>query len=206
MWLSTSYYPTYSAKGSFTYRAKGFTLVEILLVVVIIGVMAGLALLALGGNESRLLQLEASRLQQRLLLAQDEAGFRQQNLGLQIDSDGYEFLQYDEDNDQWLPLQDPKLSQHQFELPVNLRLELEGSPLLIAPNREESPGGASQAGIGDQATQPNILLLASGENSAFSLVLSLKDDGSRQSNGQHPTQVLSSDGFSPITRVSQVGP
>ncbi|MBR9912693.1 MAG: type II secretion system minor pseudopilin GspH [Gammaproteobacteria bacterium] len=158
---------------------RGFTLLEVLLVVVIIGVMAGLASLAIGGNESRLLQQEAERLQQVLTMAQDEAAFQQRNLGLKLMDDGYRFYQFDEQERSWLEMTDTPFQAHRFELPLYTSLELEGTAF------ELSPGGDSKN------QPPEILFLASGENSAFILELELTGD-------RRASRTLFSDGFAPI--------
>ncbi|GAB3096080.1 type II secretion system minor pseudopilin GspH [Aestuariicella hydrocarbonica] len=173
-------------------HSRGFTLLEILLVVIIIGVMASLALLAIGGNDSRLLQQEASRLQQRLLLAQNEAVFNQCNLGLQFTDSGYTFLHFDETQADWQKLNESGLTPYQFELPIHLRLELEGKVLQLQP---QSQGNRSN-GSNSERLRPQVLLLADGEISAFTLTMSLK--GVQRPDQQR--QQLSSDGFSPISR------
>lgn len=182
---------------------RGFTLVEILLVVVIIGVMAGLATLAVGSKAPRQLQQEAERLHQRLRLAQDEALFNQKNLGVLLSDSGYRLLQYDEKDDRWLPLQTDLNSsggvlrdggRYEFTIPVVVSLALTGAPLQL------SRKDASQLDLSDrfnsdnnESLQPELVLLANGEMSPFTLTLQRQQD-------ERSRQVLHSDGFSPITR------
>lgn len=205
----------------------GFTLVEILLVVVIIGVMAGLASLAIGSNGARQLQQEAMRLQQRLLLAQDEAAYSQTHLGVIFTDTGYQLLRYAAQDDVWEALQsgnptnsgNPTHSgnknnteshvqnsllreggQYEYAIPVSLSLELAGAPLQLARQKPASVYALSGT-LGDwdrnhsNNLQPELLLLANGETSPFTLTLQLQND-------PRSTQVLHSDGFSPITRTS----
>ena len=47
-------------------RMRGFTLLELLMVIVVIGVMAGLAVATGGGNAGRELRRDAARMQQAL--------------------------------------------------------------------------------------------------------------------------------------------
>lgn len=155
--------------------------------VVIIGVMAGLASLSLGGNDTRLLKKEAQRLQQLLNMAQDEATFQQQNIGVRFDREGYSFLQYTIANQQWETYEQTPYQKHQFELPIDLMLELEGTALELKNAESDSDEKPAQL--------PELLLLASGEGSAFSLTLTLRDD-------DRVLQQLSSDGFSPIERLT----
>jgi general secretion pathway protein H len=157
---------------------QGFTLLEILLVITIIAIMAGMATLAIGGSDTRLLQQEARRLQQVLLMAQDRAAFKHSNLGLQLTDDGYRFLRYS--NQSWIEMDEKPFAPHQFELPLQLDLQLEGADLNLT----------SDDGDEDIPT-PEILVLASGENSAFALELSVDDTRVRP-------WILHSDGFSSI--------
>ena len=193
----------------YTTKQLGFTLVEILLVVVIIGIMAGLASLAIGSNGPRQLQQEAVRLQQRLLMAQDEAAFSQKNLGLLFTEDGYQLLQYDAEEDHWQPLQNRTgnpssglirgSGDYKYDIPVVLSLELDGASLKLSRDKPSVQYSASNpiSGLGrnnKEDLQPELLLLANGESSPFTLNLRLKSD-------PRSTQTLHSDGVSPITRT-----
>lgn len=187
---------------------QGFTLIEILLVVVIIGIMAGLASLAIGSNKPRQLQQEAMRLQQRLLMAQDEAAFTQSNLGLIFTETGYQILQYDTEGDQWFPLQsDPhsgshplrSLSDYEYAIPIELSLEISGVPLKLSRAKSSSRYSLSNnADHQDQSKkadlQPELLLLANGESSVFTIVMQLK-------HNPQSKQILHGDGFSLIKRT-----
>ena len=82
---------------------QGFTLIELMVVVVIIGVMAALSTMSVGGNDMRRLQSEANRLQQFITLTQDEAIFRQKNFGLYLSSSNeYSLLTFDPQVHLWV--------------------------------------------------------------------------------------------------------
>ena len=74
-------------------RAGGFTLIELMVVITIIGIMAGLiSLSVVTGDPAKEAQREAQRFINVMSLALDQAAFNQQDMGLQIEEDQYRFL------------------------------------------------------------------------------------------------------------------
>jgi len=75
------------------YGQGGFTLVELLIVVIVVGVMAGAVLFTMQPNSrSRLVGEEAQRLYAMIRLAVDESIYTSQELGIEVFGDGYRFL------------------------------------------------------------------------------------------------------------------
>ena len=104
---------------------------ELLVVLVLIGVVAGLASLSIGDGAERKMRSEAARLAAILRLARDElliTGESDRALGLR--RDGYSFLELvvlDDHTREWRPLVDPQLGPRQFEQGLlELQLELDG--------------------------------------------------------------------------------
>jgi len=100
-------------------RARGFTLVELLVVIVIAAV--ALAMVAINGlpGSQRGLRFEAERLAQILSLAREEAQVRGQPIRLQADASGYRFLILKER--QWRPLlDDADLRARAWEEPTGI--------------------------------------------------------------------------------------
>lgn len=97
-------------------RQTGFTLFEVLIVLVLIGVMAGLATLSLGDGAERELRREADRLATVLKLARDElliSGGSERALGIRRDS--YSLLDLvllDDATREWQPVNDAQLGPH----------------------------------------------------------------------------------------------
>ena len=74
-------------------RRAGMTLVEILVVLSIVGVMAGITVLSVGiGDRGVSLESEANRLADRLRLASDETLVTRRPLTLAFDPGGYQFV------------------------------------------------------------------------------------------------------------------
>lgn len=90
----------YLSKGN--RRQGGFTLLELLLVVIIIAVISGLAVLSLGDRSEHGLQLEAEKLKAVLESLSEEAVFQQKPYGLQIVAHGYRSLVWNYSNGEWV--------------------------------------------------------------------------------------------------------
>lgn len=73
-------------------RAGGFTLLEVLIVVLIIGIVSGLAVIAIRDDPADRVATEARRLSALLTLASQESVLQSRELALEIGRDGYRFL------------------------------------------------------------------------------------------------------------------
>jgi general secretion pathway protein H len=109
-------------------REQGLTLVEMLVVLAIIGVMAGAVVLAIGRAGGGGAQAEARRLATRLALAADETMVTDQPVAIDWDTRGYRFLGWN--GKAWVESKTPALEPH--KLPTGLALEAAGArPLRI---------------------------------------------------------------------------
>ena len=76
---------------------NGFTLIELMIVITIIGIMAGLiGLSVFTGDPSKEAQKEARRFIAVMTMALDESAFNQQDLGIYLEEEGYSFLVWGE--------------------------------------------------------------------------------------------------------------
>ncbi|WP_150300451.1 GspH/FimT family protein [Pseudomonas profundi] len=121
----------YQHRHSWRQRQYGFTLMELLVVLVLVGVVASLATLSVGDGAERKLRTEAERLAGALRLARDElliTGEADRALGLRHDA--YSFLELmilDDATREWQPVRDPQLGPRQLEQGlIELDLEIEG--------------------------------------------------------------------------------
>lgn len=101
---------------------RGFTLIEMLIVILIIGV--AMAMISVGGlpGSREGLRFETERLSHLLLLAREEAQIRGASIRLDIDESRYRFLI--RRNGEWRPiLDDPDLRERLWAAPTRIGIE-----------------------------------------------------------------------------------
>ena len=91
-------YLRYPCRRHITLRTRGFTLIEVLVVVLLMVIVLGMVGLKLGGNDGRTVRQEADRLAALLLSAQQEAILQGRELALAPQTNGYEFQGLNEKN------------------------------------------------------------------------------------------------------------
>jgi general secretion pathway protein H len=147
-------------------RSKGFTLVEILVVIVIIAVVISLTVLSVNstGRDSQL-DDETKRIEGLVGLLHDRALLEGRDFGLRIEPGSYEFVRYDTRISRWMPFD----QEHEFrkrDLPkgVSFQLMLDSQVVVIKP--------VDRNLASDQApTPPQVAIAASGEGTPFRLTL-----------------------------------
>lgn len=106
---------------------SGFTLIEILVVVLIIGITVGFALLAFGDfGRERKISLAAEEFSQFLELIHEHALLEASTLRLQVTSTGY-YVQKLSPNNQWQPLSSSLYKPHVFPPSTQVTVDY-GSP------------------------------------------------------------------------------
>jgi general secretion pathway protein H len=121
-------------------KARGFTLLELLVVIVIAGLTLGLVAFNAMPSAQQALQNEAQRIALLLQMARDEAIVRNRPIAFEADSDHYRFLL--RENNRWQPLtQDDLLRERAFKrapltLSINPPLAENSMPLRLVFGRE----------------------------------------------------------------------
>ncbi|MCP5162032.1 MAG: type II secretion system minor pseudopilin GspH [Hahellaceae bacterium] len=177
----------FSIRKSLDPRSTGFTLIEILIVLVILSLVTGIAVFYVGGsNVDREMENEARRLHGLFRLAADEAVISNQEIGFYFDEEGYEFLSYDEKEQQWLAMQSDTLRARRF--PSWLSSEFQGEANTV-----------SQLAINDEKEQhtPLLVFLSSGETTPFKIQMAMSGDSA---NGFE----IFTNGLDPIT-IQRIG-
>lgn len=138
---------------------RGFTLLELLVVILIIGIIISFASLSVGQHASRSLQDEAERIHSLLRLAAEESVLQGRELAMQFSTEGYLFVALE--GADWLPVEGDRLfREREFPPGLNLDLSLEGVEVDLL----------------DSENPPRIFVLSSAEMTPFVLTLG-NDEG-----------------------------
>lgn len=148
-------------------KAQGFTLIELLIAMVLIGLMSGMAVLAMGNaDQSKQQQLEAERLSMLLELAEQEAMIRGDSIAVELFGEGYRFLFLQQD--EWQPeTADQLFKPRTLDARMHLTLKLDEKPVYL----NKRPGGKVHP-------EPQIILTPDGASEAFQIGIAQHDSES----------------------------
>lgn len=141
-------------------RDAGFTLLELMAVILIIGIIVSFASLSIGQNTSRIVQDEVERLHGLVQLASEEAVLQGRELALEFNRDRYQFLELGSEG--WQPIEEDKMFRAR-PLPETVKVELMLEGI--------------EASFEDKENLPRIFILSSGELIPFKLTLSTDEGG-----------------------------
>jgi general secretion pathway protein H len=174
----------------------GFTLVEILVVVVIIGIITIGALLSMSFiGPDRELHTEADRIADLMNYAQDQGELQTREMGLYCTDHSYKFLAFDARRNLWVPIDDDDaLRARSLPDAIKLQLVVEGREVVLASLADEqkkngaatnaataaassappsaptyTPGGAASSA--PNTLQPHVMIFSNGDLTSFKLTL-----------------------------------
>jgi general secretion pathway protein H len=146
-------------------RSKGFTLVEILIVMLIITVVVSLTVLSVTstGRDGQLDE-ESRRIEGLVGLLHERALLEGRDFGVLIEPAAYQFVVYDTRRNLWLTLDQESEFRHR-DLPkgISFQLQLDSQTVVIKPIDRNLSNGAPP--------NPQIAIAASGEGTPFRLIL-----------------------------------
>jgi len=147
-------------------RAAGFSLIELLVVIVILAIMASMVLISMGTLRSDdTTETEARRLVALLELVAEEALIQGRDYGVEFFADGYRFLSWDPDTRLWSVVDDEALLRRR-ELPPELRVVLAIDGREVVVDAEDLRRNRPQ----DELV-PQVAVFSSGELTPFELFL-----------------------------------
>ena len=82
-------------------QQRGFTLLEILVVLTLFGFVLGIAMLNVGGNEARELRLFSRQVHAVMQYAAEEAELQGTQMGLQVSDSTLQFVYFDDSAEKW---------------------------------------------------------------------------------------------------------
>jgi general secretion pathway protein H len=170
-----------SSKTAFRSRSRstaardlGFTLLEVLVVMVIIGIITTMAVVStrvLGGDHE--MAQEAKRLQAVITQVREEAMLEGRDIGLRMDAVGYEFLAYDVRRDLWVQvIDDPMLRERSLPPGLEATLLLESREVKLTPR---------SAGTEKTPLTPQVVVQASGDLVPFEIRFAREGTDTRMS-------------------------
>jgi general secretion pathway protein H len=146
-------------------KAAGFTLVEIMVVVVIIGVISAMVMLSVNlTGEDRELEHEGKRVTALLTYAREQAELQTREFGVFCGEHGYEFLTFDAYKDVWRPVdEDESLRARDLPRGLFLRLRIEAREVILRqpPNKKWK----------ENEKVPHLMLFSNGDLTPFELTV-----------------------------------
>jgi len=137
-------------------RTRGFTLIEVLVVVVILAVLASALVLSTASSGERRLEREAEKLRALVAYACEQAELRGREIGVSLNSGGYRFSEFD--RDAWVGFSDGELRPRTWLAGTDAMLSRDGHTVEVAAQFPD---------------KPQLLCFSSGELTPFRLELAL---------------------------------
>ena len=157
---------------------SGFTLIEILVVLVVVGLLASLAVLTMGGSSrDREMENEVRELYLLMQTASEQAVLNNTELGLILEDDSFRFVAWEDRSGEW-------------KVPAEAMFRLRELPEWLTVTEfieNDTPRLASE----EDRLRPDVVFFSSGETTPFELEFTLGKDDSRM-------HTIASDGFSPM--------
>ena len=141
-------------------KAMGFSLLELLVVIVIIGILVSVATININSDDNRP-QINAERLAALMQVAGDEAMMHGQEMGLRFYRGKYEFSVLNPSTGIWdIMTDDDMFRPRSIEADLQLELLIEDQEIVL-----NNPGNQN----GEDDYLPQIFILSSGELTPFTV-------------------------------------
>jgi general secretion pathway protein H len=143
-------------------RQSGFTLIEILVVVLVVSILMGVVVSSFSGvDREQALRGYCERLALKIEFARDKALQANREWGVYIDADGVRFAEFDEINGEWIQRAEKPFTPDAYDTALRFTVELAEIPGALSSGAEQLNG--------DDEDLPNIVLFSSGETTPFEI-------------------------------------
>ena len=170
-------------------QSQGFTLLEMMIVVILMGLMAVAVIPSIGqSGPKKKMEQQAKKFIAITELVMDETVLSGQFIGIVVDPDGYHFVVYKDEK--WQPMTSDRLTtEHKMDEGISLEVIVDGLPLKQSDEENESWFDDDDPFAGDSDNldeekkkfpEPQIMLFPSGEVTPFELHFVAKDDEGRE--------------------------
>ena len=162
-------------------RSSGFTLLEVLMVVLVVGILSAVVLISLNpGGPERKLGDETERLASLISLASNEAVMQNREYGVRLEPGAYGFLCLDDKSQKWRECVGDSMLKHHV-LPEGLEVRALTAGRMSLPEGEaEAPDSQKEDAEKADAARltPDVILLSSGEASPVELEIRVIEEPS----------------------------
>ena len=151
-------------------HARGFTLIEIMMVVVIIGIITATVIINFTGkSRDTELEKEAERLNALFGYVREQAELQTRDYGFRVNEQNYSFVVFDIMAGQWRPAEeDDALREREFPEGLVPRVIVEGRSIVLDVKKRETD-------VKDFS--PQVLIFSNGDLSSFEV--SLQREGAK---------------------------
>lgn len=139
---------------------QGFTLIEILIVILIISIVSSIAALTISRNQQKQYEYLAKSLAHLLTLAEEEAMLRPRTLGLAFTKESYQFFEYQnqvgKNQPRWSAMTDKIFGKHVYGSNIKLVVKVENKTVALDG-------------------QPHLIISESGDIAPFTIWIGKED-------------------------------
>ena len=145
-------------------RSAGFTLVEIMIVVFIIGLITAAAVITFGGEQRDTeLDREAQRLDALIDYVREQAELQTRDYGLRINNTGYSFVVFDVLQNQWRTAEeDDSMRLREFPEGMEPQVVVDGRRIVLDQKEKDHD---------IEEFKPQLMIFANGDLTSFEIQL-----------------------------------